>query len=70
MLAQELISLGEYGQAARLFARLLRLEPENDRNSIMHTEMLRMAREAEESKKAVSNAGVSSEKRDAAGVRG
>jgi len=50
-LAQELISLEEYGQAARLYARLLRLEPENDRVPILHTEMLRMAREAEESGK-------------------
>ena len=48
MLAQELISIGEYGQAARLYARLLRLDPTNDRIPIQHSEMLRMAREAEE----------------------
>ncbi|HKP51987.1 MAG TPA: tetratricopeptide repeat protein [Chloroflexia bacterium] len=44
-LAQQLMSLGEYGQAARLFGRLVRLEPNNQRNEIMQTEMQRMAKE-------------------------
>jgi|GEM_PF-983934 len=44
-LAQQLMSLGEYGQAARLFGRLVRLEPDNARNEIMQTEMQRMAKE-------------------------
>jgi tetratricopeptide (TPR) repeat protein len=44
-LAQQLMSLGEYGQAARLFGRLVRLEPDNTRNEIMQTEMQRMAKE-------------------------
>jgi len=39
------MSLGEYGQAARLFGRLVRLEPDNTRNEIMQTEMQRMAKE-------------------------
>jgi tetratricopeptide (TPR) repeat protein len=45
-LAQQLVSIGEYGQAARLYGRLVRLEPENDRNPILQEEMQRMAREA------------------------
>jgi tetratricopeptide (TPR) repeat protein len=45
-LAQQLVSIGEYGQAARLYGRLARLEPENDRNPILQEEMQRMAREA------------------------
>jgi tetratricopeptide (TPR) repeat protein len=45
MLAKELTVIGEYGQAARLYGRLLRLEPDNDRIPILQSEMLRMARE-------------------------
>jgi tetratricopeptide (TPR) repeat protein len=48
MLAQQLISLGEYGQAARLYGRLMRLDPDDERVPIMHSEMLRMAKEAAE----------------------
>ncbi|HEY0069114.1 MAG TPA: tetratricopeptide repeat protein [Chloroflexia bacterium] len=46
-LAQQLMALGRYGEAARLYGRLVRLEPENSRNAIMQTEMLRMAKEAQ-----------------------
>jgi tetratricopeptide (TPR) repeat protein len=46
MLAKQLTSLEKYGEAARLYGRLVRLEPDNDRVSILHTEMLRMAKEA------------------------
>jgi Flp pilus assembly protein TadD len=45
-LAQQLMALGRYGEAARLYGRLVRLEPENSRNAIMQSEMLRMAKEA------------------------
>ena len=45
-LAQQLVSIGEYGQAARLYGRLARLEPDNTRNPILQEEMQRMAREA------------------------
>ncbi len=44
-LAKQLTALGEYGQAARLYGRLLRLDPDNDRLSVMKSEMERMARE-------------------------
>jgi tetratricopeptide (TPR) repeat protein len=47
-LAQQLVSLGEYGQAARLYGRLTRLDPSNSRHAVMQTEMQRMAKEAEE----------------------
>jgi tetratricopeptide (TPR) repeat protein len=46
MLAKQLTSLEKYGEAARLYGRLVRLEPDNDRVSILHSEMLRMAKEA------------------------
>lgn len=46
-LAQQLMALGRYGEAARLYGRLVRLEPENNRNAIMQSEMLRMAKEAQ-----------------------
>ncbi len=46
-LAQQLMALGRYGEAARLYGRLLRLEPDNNRNETMQTEMLRMAKEAQ-----------------------
>ncbi len=45
LLAKQLTALGEYGQAARLYGRLLRLEPDNDRLPLLQSEMLRMARE-------------------------
>jgi tetratricopeptide (TPR) repeat protein len=45
LLARQLTSLGEYGQAARLYGRLLRLEPDNDRIPVLQNEMLRMAKE-------------------------
>ena len=47
-LAQQLMSLGEYGQAARLYGRLVRLDPSTPRHAIMQTEMQRMAKEVEE----------------------
>jgi tetratricopeptide (TPR) repeat protein len=47
LLAKQLTAIGEYGQAARLYGRLLRLEPNNDRLPILQSEMLRMAREKE-----------------------
>jgi tetratricopeptide (TPR) repeat protein len=47
-LAQQLVSLGEYGQAARLYGRLTRLDPSNSRHTVMQTEMQRMAKEAED----------------------
>lgn len=46
-LAQQLMALGRYGEAARLYGRLVRLEPDNSRNQTMQTEMLRMAKEAQ-----------------------
>ena len=46
-LAQQLMSLGEYGQAARLYGRLVRLDPSTPRHAIMQTEMQRMAKEVE-----------------------
>ncbi|HUP28320.1 MAG TPA: hypothetical protein VM409_07785, partial [Chloroflexia bacterium] len=66
----ELISLGEYGQAARLYARLLRLEPDNDRIPILHSEMLRMAREAEEKAGSRAKPSKSADQLNAAAVRG
>jgi cytochrome c-type biogenesis protein CcmH/NrfG len=45
LLARQLTALGEYGQAARLYGRLLRLEPDNDRIPVLQSEMLRMAKE-------------------------
>ncbi|MEO8287378.1 MAG: tetratricopeptide repeat protein [Chloroflexota bacterium] len=56
MLAKQLTALGEYGQAARLYGRLLRLEPNNDRLPVLQSEMLRMAREKGETE-AVNNGG-------------
>lgn len=47
MLAKQLTALGEYGQAARLYGRLIRLDPKNDRLAVMKSEMERMARERE-----------------------
>jgi tetratricopeptide (TPR) repeat protein len=47
VLAKQLTALGEYGQAARLYGRLLRLEPNNDRLPVLQSEMQRMAREKE-----------------------
>lgn len=44
-LAKQLTALGEYGQAARLYGRLVRLDPENDRHATMKSEMERMERE-------------------------
>jgi tetratricopeptide (TPR) repeat protein len=44
-LAKQLTALGEYGQAARLYGRLIRLDPDNDRLPVMKSEMERMARE-------------------------
>lgn len=44
-LAKQLTALGEYGQAARLYGRLVRLDPDNDRHATMKSEMERMARE-------------------------
>ncbi len=46
-LAQQLTALGKYGEAARLYGRLVRLEPKNSRNAVMQTEMQRMAKEAQ-----------------------
>lgn len=46
-LAQQLMALGRYGEAARLYGRLVRLEPENTRNATMQSEMQRMAKEAQ-----------------------
>jgi tetratricopeptide (TPR) repeat protein len=47
LLAKQLTAMGEYGQAARLYGRLVRLDPENERVPLMHQEMQRMADEAE-----------------------
>jgi tetratricopeptide (TPR) repeat protein len=47
-LAKQLTALGEYGQAARLYGRLIRLDPKNDRLTVMKSEMERMAVEREE----------------------
>ncbi len=46
-LAKQLTALGEYGQAARLYGRLIRLDPKNDRLTVMKSEMERMSRERE-----------------------
>jgi len=53
MLAQQLVALSEYGQAARLYGRLHRLEPENELWSIQQSEMQRMAKEAVEYEEAL-----------------
>ncbi len=47
LLAKQLTALGKYGEAARLYARLVRLEPDNDRLPLLHSEMLRLAKVAE-----------------------
>jgi len=46
LLAKQLTSIGEYGQAARLYGRLLRLDPDNDRLPSLQQEMQHMADEA------------------------
>ena len=46
-LAKQLTALGEYGQAARLYGRLVRLDPDNDRHATTKSEMERLAREKE-----------------------
>ncbi|MGA7731353.1 MAG: tetratricopeptide repeat protein [Chloroflexia bacterium] len=46
-LAKQLTALGEYGQAARLYGRLIKLDPDNDRLEVMKSEMERMDREKE-----------------------
>jgi tetratricopeptide (TPR) repeat protein len=46
-LAKQLTAIGEYGQAARLYGRLLRLDPENDRLPALQTEMQRLEDEKE-----------------------
>lgn len=48
LLAKQLTTLGKYGEAARLYGRLTRLDPENDRVSLLQSEMQRMAKEAKE----------------------
>ena len=66
LLARQLTALGEYGQAARLYGRLLRLEPDNDRIPVLQNEMLRMAREKGETEhieKAEKAAAASSKKK-------
>lgn len=45
MLAKQLTAMGEYGQAARLYGRLVKLDPDNDRHATMKSEMERMDRE-------------------------
>jgi tetratricopeptide (TPR) repeat protein len=56
-LAKQLTALGEYGQAARLYGRLIRLDPKNDRLTVMKSEMERMAVEREESNGKAPDAG-------------
>jgi tetratricopeptide (TPR) repeat protein len=51
-LAKQLTSIGEYGQASRLYGRLIRLNPDDDRLSTMQSEMQRMAEEAEAEREA------------------
>ena len=43
LLAKQLTAMGEYGQAARLYGRLMRLDPDNDRLPDLQQEMQRMA---------------------------
>lgn len=59
-LAKQLTALGEYGQAARLYGRLLRLDPDNDRLSVMKSEMERMGREKDGASGALNSAGLRS----------
>lgn len=51
-LAKQLTAIGEYGQAARLYGRLLRLDPDNDRLPTLQSEMQRMAEEVEQEREA------------------
>jgi tetratricopeptide (TPR) repeat protein len=46
-LAKQLTAMGEYGQAARLYGRLLRLDPDNDHLPTLQTEIQRLADEKE-----------------------
>ena len=52
LLAKQLTAMEEYGQAARLYGRLLRLDPDDDRIPVLQTEMQRLADEKEADKKA------------------
>lgn len=51
LLAKQLTSIGEYGQAARLYGRLSRMEPDNEDLQIRQIEMQKLADQAEEAKK-------------------
>jgi tetratricopeptide (TPR) repeat protein len=50
-LAKQLTAMGEYGQAARLYGRLLRLDPENEDLIALHNEIQRLADEKAEATK-------------------
>ena len=56
LLAKQLTSIGEYGQAARLYGRLARLRPDNDQYPVLQSEMQRLADE-EAAQKAAKKAG-------------
>jgi tetratricopeptide (TPR) repeat protein len=58
LLAKQLTAISEYGQAARLYGRLARLQPDNDQYPLLQSEMQRMADEeaaAQELKRAANN---------------
>ena len=69
-LAKQLTAIGEYGQAARLYARLLRLDPENDHLPSLQSEMQRLAEEkqAQAAKRAAERA--EKKKKQAAEAKG
>jgi tetratricopeptide (TPR) repeat protein len=56
LLAKQLTSIGEYGQAARLYGRLARLQPDNDQYPLLQSEMQRLADE-EAAQKAAKKSG-------------
>ncbi len=51
-LAKQLTAMGEYGQAARLYGRLLRLDPQNEDLPTLQSEIQRLADEKEAGAKA------------------
>ncbi|MFL5735522.1 MAG: tetratricopeptide repeat protein [Chloroflexia bacterium] len=65
ILAKQLTAISEYGQAARLYGRLARLQPDNDHYPVLQTEMQRLADEEAAAKKA-SNASKKQAKQAAA----
>ena len=56
LLAKQLTAISEYGQAARLYGRLARLQPDNDQYPLLQSEMQRLADE-EAAQKAAKKSG-------------